>query len=316
MGCKSAERNLINVFVQDYRFECETLYMNLKKKWDSPESLLIFVYSGHAAVDKYWEMYLAGELGHGFLGLRSPWISWESIKSYIGSSKGGRGLCILDCCCDLAAQSHKGPEILAASGWHRTEKASANLHFSFTNVLARHLKSLNGKPHSVSQIFGDLTLARRRYKLQRSINHVGQVGKTSVILGRKLKKTDKYDTISQEDLTKAIERMSESGYRVLISALFVKQDVIPSREQFTSWLTANLPPDLRSLSITLESAKRTDSMLLLLTVPLLVWDGLPTNNTAYDLISFVEDPPKKKPSTEASGLTERENIPHRSGGSK
>ncbi|KAK7545365.1 hypothetical protein IWX49DRAFT_428167 [Phyllosticta citricarpa] len=252
MGCKPAEQNLINVFEQDYRFECESVVIptnlghdttafvqealhEFRKKWDLPESLLIFVYSGHAAVDKDQEMYLAGELGHGFLGLRSPWISWESIKSYIGSSKGGRGLCILDCCCALAAQSHKGPEILAASGWHCTDKASANLHFSFTNVLARHLKSLNGKPHSVSQIFGDLTLARpRRYNLQRSINHVGQVGKTSVILGRKAKKTEKYHTISKEDRIKAIERMSESDYRALISALFVKQDVIPSREQFTN----------------------------------------------------------------------------------
>ncbi|KAK8169418.1 hypothetical protein IWX90DRAFT_413848 [Phyllosticta citrichinensis] len=333
MGCEAAEKNLLKIFRSKHGFHYTATHclqviqeklFKFRADWDSEESLMILVYSGHAAVSPdYTNMVWCGRTDEhlGYLGLGSPQISWKSIRGFVEAVKGVRYLILFDCCAAMAAAFDNGPEFFGASGFHRIDVSSSHYYNNFTNVLARQLDKLDGKPQSIAQIYCDMVRSRTENGLQRTPVHLIEQGKSSIVLGRLSGRTEKHLNLTDEDRAKGIETMNQSNHKVLISVNLSGPTGLPDSESWKQWLTTNLPSDLRSVSIRLATAKEADSIILLLTMPLEVWDCLPTDTTAYSFVSFVKDSPgstqNSVPSTSA-GLTERklkENIPFRPSGS-
>ncbi|KAK7533841.1 uncharacterized protein J3D65DRAFT_660268 [Phyllosticta citribraziliensis] len=309
-GCEDAEENLLQVLRSTYGFHCESLVLpsdtaphclgvlqeklfTFRAEWDSDESLMILVYSGHAAISPdYTDMVWCGRADErlGYRGLGWPQISWRSIQGLVEPVKGGRYLFLFDCCAAIAAGFDNGPEFFGASGFHRLDMvSSSSYNFNFTNILARQLEKLDGKPRSISQIYSDMVRSRIETGLQRTPVHLLQQGMDSIVLGRLSRRTQKHLNLTDGDRAKGIETMNQSDHKVMISVNLSGPTALPDAESWKQWLTTNLPPDLRYLSIRLATAKEADSIILLLTMPLEVWDCLPTDKTAYSFVSFVKD---------------------------
>lgn len=88
--------------------------------------------------------------------LGSPRVDWADIEGIFRPNTADT-LIVMDCCNAALAGAGMGTathEMICASGWEHPATGAHNS--SFTNRLTEHLKSLNGEPQAVSQIFAEM----------------------------------------------------------------------------------------------------------------------------------------------------------------
>lgn len=186
-------------------------------------------------------------------------------------------LYIFDCCSAGSVAMHNGPETIAAVGWDQS--ASASLDISFTQKLIETLQGLNGEPETIAGIYTTLFRDARKNKIGASPVHIPKNGSSSITLARHSK-------------TRAVTRKqsghlpSKTDHRVLLSVHI--RDVIgePDLEQWTKWLTKNIPSGVLSVDIKIESLFHGSSIILV-TMPVEIWTMLPADDPSFNFIGHV-----------------------------
>lgn len=141
-------------------------------------------------------------------------------------------LYIFDCCSAGSVAMNDGPETIAAVGWERM--ASKLLGFSFAQALIDTLKDLHGQPETIAGIYSRLFRNAHQNQVGACPTHVPKNGAPSI-------------TIAKHSRTRVMTRKqtghlpSMSEHRVLLSVHI--RDVVgePDFDQWSKWLTKNLP---------------------------------------------------------------------------
>ena len=177
-------------------------------------------------------------------------------------------------------ENSTGPEVLAASTWHTT--AGAALSTSFTQNLISELKQLNGNSASVASIYARIHCSTKPYAdIVACPLHIPKIGRDSIVLSRLRPSTIRNQTI--------IRPLQPNDERVVVTVhLSDHNGAPPDLGQWTTWLTSNLPSNVSKTQITIEGVFDTDSVVILVSMPLEVWTMLPDGDGAYGFVSFVK----------------------------
>jgi hypothetical protein len=236
--------------------------------------------------------------------LAKPTLDWNQDAAPYITDTISDVLVILDCCyaSSTAVDNSTGPEVLAASTWHTT--AGAALHTSFTQNLLDELKRLNGNSASVASIYAQIHRSTKPYTdIATCPLHLAKIGRDSIILSKLWPPTIKNQTI--------IGPLQPNDERVVISVhLSDHNGVTPDLGQWTAWLASNLPSHISKTQITIEGVFDTDSIVILVSMPLEVWTMLPDADGAYGFVSFVKSSNRLLPRLAALPMRDtKENLP-------
>jgi hypothetical protein len=221
------------------------------------------------------------------LNLAKPTIDWTSSTAYSINDTIADVLLIFDCCYASSApvDDTVGPEVLAASTWHTT--AGVTLSTSFTQNLINELKRLNGKSASVASIYAQIHRSTKLYTdIVACPLHVTKIGRDSIVLSRLQPPPSRSQTI--------IGPLLPKKERVLITVHLSDSGISPDVSQWTNWLTSNLPSHVSKTQIMIDgvfesdSDLDSDSVMILVSLPLEVWTMLPDGDEDYGFVSFVK----------------------------
>lgn len=270
--------------------------------------LLIIYYGGHGILDEQGRsIWKAWERKEGKSTYTSPRADWSTLEPSLDKAKGDVAL-ILDCCHAVANVKLKPvgmKELLAASG--KNGKATAVHHNSFTNALIRELKAIRGQPCSISTLHGLLYEHQMKYDLKLSpirADLSGSPDATSIQL-MALEKVKGRDSLSSSiDIARSLSTTSErtsitlvgnsmtTDCRILISVHLEDPDQIPLVQEWTKWFKKHAPQNIASVEfelenfVRLESAYESNSKLLIVSMPLALWNVMPPN-PAYSFIAAI-----------------------------
>ncbi|KAK8173229.1 hypothetical protein IWX90DRAFT_475901 [Phyllosticta citrichinensis] len=187
-----------------------------------------------------------------------------------------------------SAELSSGSECLSAARFQETPPGAEN---GFTSVLARHLKALDGEPRSVAQMYAEIVRQQQHYELEATPIRLPEEDQPRIVLARQESVPQQMGNLTQSARTRSIQAMAESTLRVLISVNVAVDRAKPAEAgDWKECIAASLPPLLREVAVEVEAALETDASLLLLFVsmPVEVWDGLPAHKEAYNFVSFVK----------------------------
>lgn len=324
MNCQEVEEEFFHVLRKEYNFHTESYVIDasariplldlqkrlsrFREKHDDKDALLIFVYSGHSNRNMNNELELFGDTSG-----NAPIINW-TLMSAVPTAVVGRCLLIFDSCYAATAGTlnNSGPELLAASGIDN--QASASATYNFTSTLANHMRRVAGEPQTVGQIYSDLCRNALSNHLSVTPVHFLERGKASIVLERLPAASSAFGTATKKQRDEAVRQLGNSRYRVLIQ-VHLRGDVPqPDVEQWTKWLSTNLPNMVGK--ITLEAKYGSNSTILHVSMPIEVWDGLPADKSAYSFVAWVTGPctpvklsTTKTPSSNMPIREKKENLP-------
>ncbi|KAK8231653.1 hypothetical protein HDK77DRAFT_500426 [Phyllosticta capitalensis] len=325
LGCKKYEDMLLKVFRDIYHFKTQSLVIpaqdfspgqvvrdtvNEMFKGAKADELFIIIYSGHSWMNEerlFWFGAKARDLP---LQAAKPWIHWKDIEGHMTHLR-ARVLHIFDTCVAANASLHEGPEFLGASGFHDIASSADR---NFITVLCDVLKKAAGNPRTVAQLHGDMMRKNEKTRLLGATPvHLLDDNKPSIVLHKV-----PGPSLPGEARASSLKEINNSVARVLISVNLSGEMSIPDRSEWQKWLLSDLPKDLQSLSIRVESIHNSNSLLVIVSMPVEIWDCLPAKKRAYNFISFVY---QDQGDTERSGGSQpypfkerKENIPIRSRG--
>ncbi|KAK7545119.1 uncharacterized protein J3D65DRAFT_655301 [Phyllosticta citribraziliensis] len=306
LDCKTAQEKLLRVFREKYNFATQSFVIPVTREptdattdiiddWIpftsevEDDELYIVLYNGRGASTEHTLWFAGARDVCESLGVAKPWLHVWMLRAHAWKSGHSRFLHVFDTCQAPSAALHfGGPECLSAAGFQETPPGAEN---GFTSVLARHLEALDGEPRSVAQIYADIVRQQQQYGLEATPIRLPEVDKPSVVLARQGRVPQQMGNLTQSSRTGSIQAMAASTLRVLIS-VNVAVDMAKSADarDWKERIAANLPPLLREVAVEVESALETDASLLLLFVsmPVEIWDGLPEHKEAYNFVSFVK----------------------------
>ena len=243
---------------------------------------------------------------------KSPTLSWSTLQPMLQ-----RALCdvliLLDCCFagSAARASINGTnELLAACGRETTTAAVTDR--SFTRNLLRKIKSFNGQPFTVNQLYERLINDRKRIDKTPQYAALSDCARSSIVLApvrSELAVNDLQLSVqsstesgsndsgpltsastslvpSSETGTSGLSSPSE-GSRVLIAVSLAAEASVPEVELWKKWLSTDAPDNIRRLKVTMETAFSAHSTLVLVSVPISVWNHLP-DTSAYRFVDFIK----------------------------
>ena len=244
-----------------------------------------------------------------------------------------RALCdvliLLDCCYagSAARTDISGTnEILAACGRESTTLGVGA--GSFTAKILRKIRSFKGKPFTVEQLYQRLLNDRKRMDITPQYAPLSGRRGLSIVLARMESKltvddlqvhssaepgSNESDPMtsastslvpSSETDTSGLSSPSE-GPRVLIALSLEAEANVPDLEAWKTWLSTNAPEEIRSLEVTVETAFLSHSTLVLVSLPISVWNHLP-DTSAYRFVGFITSENLLAPKAKQSG--ERKEI--------
>ncbi|KAE8842666.1 hypothetical protein HRS9139_01963 [Pyrenophora teres f. teres] len=241
--------------------------------------LVILVFSGHGQsveADRSdirassWTLLLSGAMANG-LSLTKA-LNWNIATSALDSSE-----CdvvhILDCC--YAAEAcNSNAEILCASA--RGEETTKSLTTCFTLALITELRRLSSGPVTMGMVFSEIMLNRRSHGLLSTPFYHKKAQKDSVILPTK----------GRHGKNKAPQTGPNSA-RILVTAHVDESLARGNAEELKAWLTTMLPASVLGIDITLEGVWKSNSSIVMLSLPACVWSQLNHLNGAFTYIGEV-----------------------------
>ncbi len=252
----------------------------------------------------------------------SPTLAWSSLQHLLENAI-PHVLIILDCCFaanaarDTAERSTK--EILAACG--RENPTTGVGHRSFTSALIEELHAFGSNPFTVAMLHSRLVTMRWRLQFTPIYALLSEHGGNSIHLaplpipkvlgphaslqghGDYALGDDPMDLSSNDNspFSDSPQQSSQSSVtagletRVLL-AVSIQQDLDAAHDvsQWVSWLTTQAPWDVTKVEVTVEGAYESHSTLVLVSIPIYAWDGLP-DKEAYRFIDFVKSSNLQQP---------------------
>ncbi|KAK3166699.1 hypothetical protein OEA41_009824 [Lepraria neglecta] len=220
----------------------------------------MYVYSGHGVggpgvFDTFW-------LGDDRPSVNAPRIDWQVLRNMADAAPGDT-LYILDCRgAASAALRANGNENMCASAIDSV--ASSILSESFTRRFIDLLKRYQHTPMSVAALHSEMWFEAGEPSTYLETNpvHFGASSTGHSIFLQPLKKEPK-------DLQKLKQESAASVGKVLVT--------LPDEPAFEKWLLTMIPPNLRDIRV--QAVFDSDSMLILVTIPIVAWDMLKEDGT-------------------------------------
>lgn len=228
------------------------------EKHDSPNTLLIVIYNGHAT-GKPDECKLKGTLGS------NTQIDWFRMSGALHTTDYAHVLVILDCCYAAVSGIEAQIEILAACS--REGIASSDSVFNLTTIFSKILAEQAGSLLSVAFIHGLMVRDVRKNGLSPTPVHV--------VLGDKLRVNG---SIRLGRLGKvAVEQFlpKTATVRITMTAELDDPNILPSPTEWANFFTSLVPSNVKKIcAIHAEAVYKTDSITVEFSGPLEVWSML------------------------------------------
>ncbi|KAI1180154.1 hypothetical protein F4777DRAFT_531202 [Nemania sp. FL0916] len=310
--------DLQKCFQRDYNFETEMftipssnahLDLMLKigaliKEHESPDTLLIVYYGGHARIDDARQSTWCASRSSD-----SPWLQWSAIQTLLERSLSD-ALILLDCCAGAASAAfptgNSITETISASSWDAVAPNPGR--YSFTSTLLEVLQEWRRKAFSVAMLHAEI-LARLKHPRPERYNGDRFEARTtpvhfmmtanhrapSIELCRIASDVSPHDRrsasfpisnsymegrSSTEDIIGS--EPNEDVPHVMIS-LALEEDQSLNIDDWERWLGA-IPALAKYVRV--QGVFKSHSTLLLLSLPVMVWDMLPDHN-ACNFIAFI-----------------------------
>jgi hypothetical protein len=151
-------------------------------------------------------------------------------------------------------------------------------------MFVKTLKSYRGKAISVSLLHGKMVSDRTTAKNPEMPVHClinDSVNGGSMVL-EPLKTTSQGQTRSLQEAL--IFNLDEP--RVLIKISLEEDAGVPNVKKWDNYLTSNMPPFMSRVDISIEGSFKSESSLLIISVPVAIWSTLQPH-PAYEFIAFV-----------------------------
>ncbi|KAL8760681.1 MAG: hypothetical protein Q9184_003150 [Pyrenodesmia sp. 2 TL-2023] len=297
LGTVPLETELATVFDKVYNFEVETYVIpaypppgpklnvifsrrlkDFVRKYEGPQSLMIYVYSGHADAGPP-PLYDACNWYGTTATTNCPQLDWAGHR-WVPDYSEGDSLYILDRCYATTAAINKTESeyLIAAS----TENIAGSVtQTSFTRRLIDPLRANNGAPQTVASIHASMisNMKSTNTRMEWTQVHVAANAKPTIIIQRLATKTP-------QDVQKVKQFDTRSAGKVLISGSLQGQASLPDVRSFEKWLWSHLPPNVASVKV--EAAfQSSSSHIVLFTVPHEVWPHL-EGNAGFQFIDYVD----------------------------
>ncbi|KAI1105936.1 hypothetical protein F4804DRAFT_90702 [Jackrogersella minutella] len=304
---------------EDYNFETETfpipsnnahLDLMLKigamiKEHESNDNLFIIYYGGHARIDESRQSTWCGNRSSD-----SPWLQWSAIQTLLERSLSDV-LILLDCCAGAASATFPNgnsiTETISASSWDAIAPDPGR--YSFTNTLIEVLQEWKRRVFSAAMLHAEV-LARLKHPRPEMLNgkhfearatpvHFMMTANhkaPSIEIARVLPADARPPSPPQEPGfdTNAVNGRSagpqdiigsepnEDVPHVMIS-LALEEDQRLNINDWEHWLST-IPALAKYVKV--QGAFKSHSTLLLLSMPVMVWDLLPESH-ACNFIAFI-----------------------------
>ncbi|KAI0597682.1 hypothetical protein F4775DRAFT_224862 [Biscogniauxia sp. FL1348] len=306
-------------FREDYNFETETfsipsenahLELMLKigatiKQHESNDTLIIVYYGGHARIDESRQSTWCANRSSD-----SPWLQWSAIQTLLERSLSDV-LILLDCCAGAASATFPNgnsiTETISASSWDAIAPDPGR--YSFTSALIEILQQWRIRTFSAAMLHAEV-LARLKHPRPIMLNGKQFEARStpvhfmmtanhkapSIELSRIISPDMRPPSPPQEPLADAGASSGRSGYpqdiantepnedvpHVMIS-LALEDDQRLNINDWEQWLSS-IPALAKYVKV--QGVFKSHSTLLLLSLPVMVWDLLPENH-ACNFIAFI-----------------------------
>lgn len=283
------------------------------KKHESEDTLFLVYYGGHARIDESRQSTWCATRHPG-----SPWLQWSAIQTLLERSASDV-LILLDCCAGAASATFPTgssiTETISASSWDAIAPDPGR--YSFTNALIEVLQEWRVRTFSAAMLHAEV-LARLKHPRPILINGKHFEARStpvhfmmttdhrapSIEIGRivpqkRLPPTppkepsfrqlptaypslSQEQAISQELMIPSTPEPNEDQPHVMIS-LALEEDQRLDINAWQQWL-ASFPALAKYVKV--QGVFKSHSTLLLLSLPVMVWDLLP-NDPACSFIAFI-----------------------------
>ncbi|KAI1758551.1 hypothetical protein GGR53DRAFT_524582 [Hypoxylon sp. FL1150] len=304
---------------EEYSFETETfpipsdnphLDLMLKigamiKEHESSDTLFIIYYGGHARIDESRQSTWCGTRSSD-----SPWLQWSAIQTLLERSLSDV-LILLDCCAGAASATFPNgnsiTETISASSWDAIAPDPGR--YSFTNTLIEVLQEWKRRAFSAAMLHAEI-LARLKHPRPEMLNGKHFEARATPVHFM-MTANHKAPSIEIARILSADARPpsppQEPGYEdnapngrsagpqdivgsepnedvphVMIS-LALEEDQRLNINDWQHWLS-NIPALAKYVKV--QGVFKSHSTLLLLSMPVMVWDLLPENH-ACNFIAFI-----------------------------
>jgi hypothetical protein len=279
----------------------------LIKEHEAEDTLFVVYYGGHARIDESRQSTWCATRHPD-----SPWLQWSAIQTLLERSTSDV-LILLDCCAGAASATFPSgtsiTETISASSWDAIAPDPGR--YSFTNALIEVLQEWRIRTFSAAMLHAEV-LARLKHPRPITINgkhfearstpvHFMMTSnhKAPSIEISRVVPTDKRPPSPPQDLTadataveaaedavaiidSPVEEPDENTPHVMIS-LALEDDQKLDMKAWEKWL-ADFPALAKYVKI--QGAFKSHSTLLLLSMPVMIWDLLPENH-ATSFIAFI-----------------------------
>lgn len=177
----------------------------------------------------------------------------------------------MDSCNSAMAGIRPDGEILTAAKWDSV--ASANLTFSFTQILIDEIKAQNGRAFTACDLYTNLITNALKNNMGAAPIHEANVNHSSVL----------FHKIGSREARELVRAPRSSTARVLITVSYIG-GILPNVDECNKWQLSNMPPGIRDVEIVANwgSSSRTS----LVCVPVQIWNYL-RDDPSYNFVSFV-----------------------------
>lgn len=250
----------------------------------------------------------------------SPTLAWSSLQHLLENAI-PHVLIILDCCfaANAARDTAEGStkEILAACG-RENPTTGVGLR-SFTSALIEELHAFGNNPFTVAMLHSRFVTMRWRLQFTPIYALLSEHGGNSIHVaplptprisephaslqghGDHALADDPMDlsSIDESLFSASAQQSSQSSVtagpetRVLL-AVSIQQDAVRDVSQWVTWLTTEAPWDVTKVEVKVEGAYESHSTLVLVSIPIYAWDGLP-DKEAYRFIAFIKSSNLQQP---------------------
>ncbi|KAI2630882.1 hypothetical protein GGR54DRAFT_627962 [Hypoxylon sp. NC1633] len=303
---------------EEYSFETETfpipsdnahLELMLKvgamiKEHESNDNLFIIYYGGHARIDESRQSTWCGTRSSD-----SPWLQWSAIQTLLERSLSDV-LILLDCCAGAASATFPNgnsiTETISASSWDAIAPDPGR--YSFTNTLIEVLQEWKRRTFSAAMLHAEV-LARLKHPRPEMLNgkhfearatpvHFMMTANhkaPSIEIARILSADTRPPSPPQEPGFEATSNGRSAGPQDIVGSepnedvphvmisLALEEDQRLNINDWESWLS-NIPALAKYVKV--QGVFKSHSTLLLLSMPIMVWDLLPENH-ACNFVAFI-----------------------------
>ncbi|KAI0969412.1 hypothetical protein F4678DRAFT_173756 [Xylaria arbuscula] len=311
--------DLETCFQHDYNFETERFTIpssnpllelmmkigNMIKDHESTDTLLVVYYGGHARIDDARQSTWCASRNPD-----SPWLQWSAIQTLLERSVSD-ALILLDCCAGAASAAFPTgssiTETISASSWDAIAPSPGR--YSFTSTLLEVLQEWKRKTYSVAMLHAEI-LARLKHPRPERRNGNNIEARTTpvhfmmtanhkapsielcriptdvlppTLLSRASSEHSSFVVDGRASTEEIIgSEPNESVPHVMVS-LALEDDQNLNVEDWEHWL-ASVPALAKYVQV--QGVFKSHSTLLLLSLPVMVWDMLP-DHQACNFIAFI-----------------------------